>query len=152
MIAEVDDALCLLLGRTLPEGTVVRLDAPKPGWQTEPPVRALDLFLFNLRNVPQREGSWPPTAYVLSYLITARAVKVREEHELLDCALRTVLANTVLERDCFPSNFDYPKSKVRMIVTDADPGALWTSIGIPARAGFVATVTATLDTNQFSRC
>jgi len=30
VITEVDEALCVLLGRSLPEGTMVRLDPPKP--------------------------------------------------------------------------------------------------------------------------
>jgi hypothetical protein len=151
VIVEVDDALCLLFGRSLPEGTVVRIDAPKPGWQTEPPVRAIDLFLFSLRDVPpSRDGA--TNAYALSYLVTARAAKVREEHDLLDRALHTVLANAVLGRDCFPPGFDYPDDEVRLIVTSTDPGALWTSIGMPARAGFVATVTAPFNGRRFSRC
>lgn len=146
MIAEVDDALCLLLGRNLPEGTVVRLDAPKPGWQTEPPGRSVDLFLFDLRDVPQRSGPWAATAYALSYLVTAKAAKIREEHRLLDAVLRTVLANPVLTRDCFPAEFDYPDKEITLLVTGSEPGTLWTSIGMPARAGFVVTVTAPLDT------
>src|SRR5436305_5496926 len=48
MIAEVDEALCRALARVLPKGTVVRLDPPKPTWQTEKPSQAIDLFLFNL--------------------------------------------------------------------------------------------------------
>lgn len=149
MIVEVDDALCLLFGRSLPEGTVVRIDAPKPGWQTEPPVRAIDLFLFSLRDVPPGNGE--AGAYALSYLVTARAAKVREEHDLLDRALHTVLVNAVLGRDCFPPGFDYPDDAVRLVVTSTDPGALWTSIGMPARAGFVATVTAPFKGVRVSR-
>ena len=46
MISQVDEALCRLIAPHLPEGTVVRLDPPKPTWQTETRVSSVDLFLF----------------------------------------------------------------------------------------------------------
>src|SRR5256885_9863564 len=35
MITQVDEALCRLLRPCLPTGTQIRLDPPKPTWQTE---------------------------------------------------------------------------------------------------------------------
>src|SRR3954464_6123487 len=96
VMAEVDDALCRALARALPKGTVVRLDPPKPTWQTEKPSQAIDLFLFGLagdsngaqsgfEEVRDARGtvlsrSDPPRRYQLSYLVTARAPKIAEEH------------------------------------------------------------------------
>ena len=65
------------------------------------------------------------------YLVTARAREVREEHELLDAALRAVLDGA-----CPP---------LRMRLASTDPAQLWTSLGMPARAGFVLLVTADAD-------
>src|SRR5919198_5949103 len=86
MIAEVDEALCRALARVLPKGTVVRLDPPKPTWQTEKPSQAIDLFLFNLASDDRRLMSGydevrdpdgrvlsrrdAPKRYFLSYLVT----------------------------------------------------------------------------------
>src|SRR5919197_2713563 len=118
MIAEVDEALCRALARVLPKGTVVRLDPPKPTWQTEKPSQAIDLFLFNLASDERRLMSGydevrdpdgrvlsrrdPAKRYFLSYLVTARAPKIAEEHELLDTALRALTDNESLPTSCLP--------------------------------------------------
>ncbi|SDC27809.1 Pvc16 family protein [Actinokineospora iranica] len=141
MITEVDDALRLLLGRSLPEGTAVRLDPPKPTWQTERPSNVIDLFLFGLR------GSGPekrPAAHRcrLSYLVTAHAGKVVDEHLLLDRALRTVIFATTLPADCLAGSLAETGEPVFLSVSDHDPGDLWSNLGMPARAAFVVTVSA----------
>src|SRR3954452_22457400 len=92
VIAEVDEALCRALARVLPKGTVVRLDPPKPTWQTEKPSEAIDLFLYGIAQDAQRtESGWDeerdgrgvvisraerPRRFVLTYLVTARAPKI----------------------------------------------------------------------------
>src|SRR3954464_8640253 len=94
VMAEVDDALCRALARVLTKGTVVRLDPPKPTWQTEKPSQAIDLFPFNLAGAARGAASGieevrdplrqvlsrsdPPRRYRLSYLVTARAPKIAE--------------------------------------------------------------------------
>ncbi|WP_018681086.1 Pvc16 family protein [Actinokineospora enzanensis] len=153
MITEVDDALCVLLRRGLPEGTVVRLDPPKPTWQTEHPTQAVDLFLFGLHDDPRgRESGWsetrdergavvarrsPSRRCVLSYLVAARAPEIDEEHLLLDRALRTVMFTETVPVECV-------EEPVFLTVADTDPGTLWSSLGMPARAAFVMTVSAAL--------
>lgn len=131
MIAQVDDALCRLLRPCLPAGTQIRLDPPKPTWQTESQVRSVELFLFALRDAvgaeEAREGKRAARRCALSYLVTARAGAVREEHDLLDAALNAVLS---------------AESPLRVELGTADPAQLWTSLGMPARAGFVLLVTA----------
>ncbi|MFJ1761855.1 hypothetical protein ACIOD2_16150 [Amycolatopsis sp. NPDC088138] len=124
MIAQVDEALCRLLRPCLPAGTQIRLDPPKPTWQTESQVRSVELFLFALR------GERAAHRCTLSYLVTARAGEVAEEHALLDAAL-----NAVFGAD--PS--------LRLSLAETDPAQLWTSLGMPARAGFVLLVTADVD-------
>jgi hypothetical protein len=138
VITEVDDALCRLLGRKMPEGTVVRLDPPKPTWQTERPLNTIDLFLFGLaddQRVPtQRELV---RRCELSYLVTARAEKVHEEHRLLDRALRTVMFADKVPADCLSDSLAESDQPVYLRIADTGPGALWTSLGMPARAAFV---------------
>jgi hypothetical protein len=122
MIAQVDAALCRLLRPCLPAGTQIRLDPPKPAWRTESQVRSVEVFLFALR------GERAARSCTLSYLVTARAREVGEEHQLLDAALHAVLGAE-----------DPP---LRMRLGGTDPTRLWTSLGMPARAGFVLQVTA----------
>lgn len=133
MIAQVDEALCRLLRPRLPAGTQLRLDPPKPAWQTESQVRSVELFLFALHDAVG-EGKRVARRCTLSYLVTARAGQVREEHDLLDAAL-----HAVLEAGQLPGESASP---IRMALAATDPTGLWTSLGIPARAGFVLRVTA----------
>ncbi|WP_285503327.1 DUF4255 domain-containing protein [Actinokineospora sp. NBRC 105648] len=158
MITEVDDALCALLGRALPEGTAVRLDPPKPTWQAERPSKAIDLFLFGLRGDPRgRESGWdevrdgrgallsrrsPTRRCALSYLVTARAAKVSEEHMLLDRALRTMVFADTIPATCLGGALAGTGEQVLLTVSDEDPGDLWSNLGMPARAAFVITVSA----------
>jgi hypothetical protein len=158
MIAEVDEALCRALARVLPKGTVVRLDPPKPTWQTEKPSQAIDLFLFNLagddrgaasgfEEVRDADGrvlsrSDPPRRYRLSYLVTARAPKIAEEHELLDTALRALTDGGSLPESCLPEQLLETGLPVKVELDPSGPGELWTSLGMPARAAFVLSVSA----------
>lgn len=158
MITEVDEALCVLLGRALPEGTMVRLDAPKPTWETEKPSNAIDLFLFGLHDEPNgRESGWaderdargavlsrrePSRRCSLSYLVTARASTVDEEHALLGMALRTMLFTDALPADCLPDALAEVGEQVFVTVAVTDPGSLWSNLGMPARAAFALSVSA----------
>ena len=158
MIAEVDEALCRALARVLPKGTVVRLDPPKPTWQTEKPSQAIDLFLFNLADdkrgaesgieeVRDPRGrvlsrSDPPRRYRLTYLVTARAPKIAEEHELLDTALLALTDRESLPESCLPDALLETGMPVKVDLDPAGPGDLWTTLGMPARAAFVLTVSA----------
>jgi uncharacterized protein DUF4255 len=158
MIAEVDEALCRALARVLPKGTVVRLDPPKPTWQTEKPSQAIDLFLFNLAGDDRGAASgWeevrdasgrvlsrsePPRRYRLSYLVTARAPQIAEEHELLDTALRALTDGESLPESCLPEALLETGMPVLVDLDPAGPGPLWTSLGMPARAAFVLSVSA----------
>jgi hypothetical protein len=137
MIAQVDEALCRLLRPRLPAGTQIRLDPPKPTWQTESQVRSVELFLFALHDAVgegnEGEGKRVARRCALSYLVTARAGQVREEHDLLDAALRAVLDSERLPAES--------ASPMRMALAATDPTTLWTSLGMPARAGFVLQIT-----------
>ncbi|HEX6353550.1 Pvc16 family protein [Actinophytocola sp.] len=158
MITEVDEALCVLLGRSLPEGTMVRLDPPKPTWETERPSNAIDLFLYGMHDdrggresgfadqrdergavVSRRE---PSRRCSLSYLVTARAPKINEEHLLLDVALRTMLFTDSLPADCMPDALAATDAPVFIRIANTDPGALWSNLGMPARAAFAISVSA----------
>ena len=158
MITEVDEALCQALGRALPKGTVVRLDPPKPTWQTEKPSSAIDLFLFGVADDKRGAMSgWeevrsadglvqarrqPPRRYLLSYLVTARAPKIFEEHSLLDTALRALTDGQALPAECLPAPLAELGLPVLVDLDPAGPGELWSSLGMPARAAFVLSVSA----------
>jgi Pvc16 N-terminal domain len=156
VITEVDEALCVLLGRSLPEGTMVRLDPPKPTWETERPSNAIDLFLYGMHNDRDgRESGFadqrndrgtvearrePARRCSLSYLVTARAPKINEEHLLLSVALRTMMFTDSLPADCMPDDLAATGAPVFIRIADTDPGALWSNLGMPARAAFAITV------------
>jgi hypothetical protein len=158
VIAEVDEALCRALARVLPKGTAVRLDPPKPTWQTETPSQAVDLFLFGLAGDKRGASSGfeevrdsrgavlsrtdPPRRYLLSYLVTARAPEIAEEHGLLDTALRALTDGPALPDSCLPESLAELGMPVMVELDDAGPGALWSSLGMPARAAFVLSVSA----------
>lgn len=158
MIAEVDEALCRALARVLPKGTVVRLDPPKPTWQTEKPSQAIDIFLFGIAGDSRAAASgWdevrdprgqvlsrtePPRRYRLSYLVTARAPKIAEEHELLDTALQALAGGSALPESCLPAALAEIGMPVLVDLDAGGPGPLWTSLGMPARAAFVLSVSA----------
>ncbi|MFE0027875.1 Pvc16 family protein [Amycolatopsis sp. NPDC059021] len=157
MITQVDAALCRLIRPHLPEGTEIRLDPPKPAWQSENRVRSVELFLFALhaaaaeetpaRGVARDGGrnagaggtgvTRPARRCTLSYLVTARAGRVHEEHTLLDAALYAVVESGLL-----PADVEEGGLPVSLSLAGTDPTGLWPSLGIPARAGFVVSVTA----------
>lgn len=148
----------MLLGRSLPEGTMVRLDPPKPTWETERPSNAIDLFLFGLHDDTSGRESGvaderdergavlsrrePNRRCSLSYLVTARAPKINEEHLLLGVALRTMLFTEALPTDCMPEALAQVGAPVFIRIADSDPGSLWSNLGMPARASFAITVSA----------
>jgi hypothetical protein len=158
VIAEVDEALCRALARALPKGTVVRLDPPKPTWQTEKPSQAVDLFLYGIaQDASRTEAGWDeerdargvvisrterPRRYLLTYLVTARAPKIAEEHELLDCALHALVDHEALPTACLPDTLAALEMPVLTKLDTAGPGELWTNLGMPARAAFVLIVSA----------
>ncbi|MEO9139538.1 MAG: Pvc16 family protein [Jatrophihabitans sp.] len=158
MIAEVDEALCRALGRVLPKGTVVRLDPPKPTWNTEKPSPSVDLFLFavagdergaasGIEDIRGENGrvtarTAPPRRYRLSYLVTARAPKIAEEHQLLDSALQALAGGESLPVSCLPDTLAELGLPVLVDLDAAGPGPLWASLGMPARAAFVLSVSA----------
>ena len=137
---------------------MVRLDPPKPTWQTERPSKAIDLFLFGLHDDPRaRETGWSevrdPRGAVLSrreairrcslsYLVTARAPKISEEHQLLDIALRTMIFADYLPADCLPASMVEAGAPVFVNVAETEPTGLWSSLGMPARAAFVVKISA----------
>jgi hypothetical protein len=149
VIDDVDEALCVLLGRSLPAGTAVRL-APADESATEP---AVELFLFGLSDDPAaRESGWdetrdargavvarrdPARRCALSYVVTAYAPEVAAEHRLLATALRAMIFTDELPADCLPAGLGSP---VFLRVATGEPR--WGELGRPARAGFAVTVSA----------
>jgi hypothetical protein len=143
VIPQVDAALCRLIEAALPRGTLVRLDAPKPAWQHDDPVDAVDLFLFGLRHAGRFTAPGMPPVHRcrLSYLVTARSGKVDREHLLLDAALGAVLGAVTMPAHCLLPGHR-PETPLRLGVAEAEASSLWASLGVPARACFVATVIA----------
>jgi hypothetical protein len=81
-------------------------------------------------------------------LVTARADKIQDEHSLLDLALDTLLRAKTLRVELSPEDAVHPEVPISLLIADTDPTGLWTSLGMPARAGFVATVTAPMPGNE----
>ncbi|MBP2474419.1 hypothetical protein JOF53_003291 [Crossiella equi] len=129
VIRAVDDTLRRVLRTRLPDGVEVRLEPPTPTWLNDTAaLPAVHVFLFELRAGrtlrPQRDVE-------LSYLVAARATDVAGEHELLDEALDALTAAEA-----------QPPVAVRL--ADHGVGGLWSALGMPARAAFVISVTASL--------
>jgi hypothetical protein len=99
----------------------------------------LNLFLFALHEDHVVPTENPVRRMRLSYLVTARAPRVRQEHELLGEALRIAL-NGELPVGCFGGTLDHGGHPVLLSVADTGPGALWSNLGMPARAAFVLRV------------
>ncbi|MCK2244047.1 MULTISPECIES: Pvc16 family protein [unclassified Crossiella] len=129
VIREVDTALCRLLGSRLPQGVEVRLEPPTPTWINEAnPLPAVHVFLYELR---AGRAHRPARDLELSYLVAARAGSVAGEHELLGEALDALTAQE-------------SGQPVAVRLAEHGVGGLWSALGMPARAAFVISVTATL--------
>jgi len=166
MIAEVDEALCRALARVLPKGTVVRLDPPKPTWQTEKPSQAIDLFLFNLAGDERGAASGfeevrdpngrvlsrqePPRRYRLSYLATAWTPRPEDEHRLLSSMLAGLLQHEYFPPELLKGTLE--GEEVPVLLTVALPPSderkiadTWSALGGELKPSLDVVVTAPLN-------
>lgn len=157
MIPEVDAALRTLIERHLPAGGQVRFGPPQSA--SEPAPAVVNLFLFGLRDDQRgRVSGWddvrdaqgmvlgrqpPARRYELSYLVTAWADDVANEHALLDAALCAVGAADALPADCLPPGLGGEGLPVLVRLAEPGPEGLWPALGMP-RATFVIAVSAPL--------
>lgn len=172
MISDVDEALRKLILDTLTvsrQNVDIKYDLPSRDWASRLNRPTIDLFLFDIREnlrlrgaeqyrqVPRNDGTVEihrnPVRIDLRYLLSAWTKDPEDEHLLLSDTLMTLLRNpTIPEKYCseamrkqqFPVVLDaavyQPEHGPTEKVTE-----IWGVIGNDIHAGFIVTVTITVD-------
>lgn len=162
LIPAVEDGLERLLRETLPlaaEQGDISFEAPSATWSAGVNRLTVNAFLFAIsrsgqpprvqENRPgpdgrlQRRFALPMVE--LSYLVSAWAGSVRDEHALLGDALARLLANPVVPAEYLPFPLE---SAVQLALGGAEgvkPREVWTGIGGHLKASFVLQVTVAAD-------
>lgn len=145
----------------------VVFDQPTSEWSARLSRPTLNLWCYDvrenikLRNMEMqmaRNGrgaitSLPPRRMDLTYLVTAWARKIEDEHQLLWRALATLKRFTVLEPDQCEGDLRYQEHDMPVMVADMSDNAvnlvdLWSVLDNQLRLGFILTVTVELDVTQ----
>lgn len=166
LVPDVDRALEALLRRTLPladhEGDI-SFDTPTSTWSAQVNRLTVNLFLHQVARSPQpprpaqqrpgpdgRLERRPPQPLVeLSYLVSAWAGSVRDEHQLLGEALTRLLGSQALPAWAVP---DTLTSSVQVAVRTDDahrPRDLWGTLGSQVKASFGIVVTVVADVHDW---
>lgn len=163
MFHEVDASLHAFLTDRLPEGTAVSFDAP-PGADGRPDAPQVCLFLYHVaEDAGGRAAGWgevrdehhqvikrhlPLRRYDLSYLVTALAPSVKDEHRLLGAVLAALVNYESLPTACLSSSLAAVGRPVPLRTAVLDPVApgwkLWSALQMPPRACLDLVVTAPL--------
>lgn len=168
MLHDVDEALSGLLGAAIAAGGAedVVLSFQSPAAQDGRPSGAptLALFLYDIReNLTGRGANWgeirdqahrvavrhlAPRRYELSYLVTAYAATVKDEHRLLGLALAAVAELETVPARYLGGSLARAGLPVGLRLAAPAPAAapwdLWQALGIVPRACLDLVVTATL--------
>lgn len=154
VISAANASLGVLLAECLPEPGAVRFSVP-PAPAGQPAGPALHLILYDVREDPQgRLADWldvrdaagrvvgrrrPPRRYELSYLASAVANDIDEEHRLLGTALTGLHEHDHLPERCLRGAL-VATGRVALTVASpkpkVEPYGLWTAFGVPMRAAF----------------
>lgn len=166
LVPAVDRALEQFLRRALPladhEGDV-SFDTPTSTWSAQVNRLTVNLFLHQVARSPQpprpaqqrpgpdgRIERRPPQPLVeLSYLVSAWAGSVRDEHQLLGEALTRLLGAQSLPSWAVPDTLG---SSVQLVVRTDDahrPRDLWGTLGSQVKASFGLVVTVTADVHDW---
>ena len=166
MIHVIDDGLESLLRVAVPlprDSADVAFDPPDKAWGARVNRMTVNLFLFDVGRAEQpplpaegrlaadgrleRRGPLPTVR--LSYLVTAWASEVRDEHHLLGEVMTCVLTHAVLPPEHLPSPLPGP---VGLRLADRDgrrPGDIWSALDGRLRPGFELEVTAAVETTRW---
>lgn len=162
LIPAVEDGLERLLRATLPlaaEQGDISFEAPSSTWSAGVNRLTVNAYLFGIgrSGQPPRVQENRPGAggrlerrfalpmIELSYLVSAWAGSVRDEHALLGDVLSRLLANPVIPSEHLPIPLD---SAVQLALAGDDatrPRDVWTGIGGHLKASFVLKVTVAAD-------
>lgn len=167
MIPDVDTALRALLRAEAVTDPVVELvlDPPSREWAARRNGPAVDLYLYDVREVPERrDGALVPVrddsgrtlsrrtgarAFRLSYLLTAWTARPEDEHRLLSSCLWCLLRHEVLPLEELGQGFDLV-GRAQLAVAQPPPENrkspdLWTALGGELKPSLDVTVTLAVD-------
>ena len=163
VIHVIDDGLESLLRVAVPlprESADVAFDPPDKAWGARVNRMTVNLFLYDVGRAEQpplpaedrvtadgrieRRGPLPSVR--LSYLVTAWASDVRDEHHLLGEVMACILAHAVLPPEHLPAPMP---GAVGLRLADRSgrrPGDIWSALDGRLRPGFELEVTAAVET------
>lgn len=160
VLADVDSSIRAWLTDELSAGIDIAFDPP-PRSETRSRAPQVNLFLYaiteDLDGMPaaplrlraadgRQTGTMaPPRSYHLSYLVTAWASGVAEEHELLGAVIGAHAENDVLDQEHLRGTLRDLDSPLPIRVGWSPAGAareIWTALGVPMRTSVELTVTA----------
>ena len=172
MISDVDEALRNLILDSLTvsrQNVDIKFDLPSRDWASRLNRPTIDLFLFDIREnlrlrgaeqyrqIPRDDGKVEirrnPVRVDLRYLLSAWTKDPEDEHLLLSDALVTLLRNPVI-----PDKYASEQMRSQQFATILDAAVyqpehgptekateIWGVIGNDIHAGFIVTVTITVD-------
>lgn len=168
MIREMDEALRQLLNRELPikkNEIDIAFEQPKRDWSARLNRPTLSLFLYDIREHLKMRGShqWqverrpdgtalqrrPPVKVKLSYMITAWASNIDDEHNLLSRTLLTFYRQPIVPPELLPKAIQDQPAPVELEVSTEDttykPVDVWTVLDNDLRPSITLIVTLTAD-------
>lgn len=165
MIDDVDASLNAFLTASLGSRASIRFEPPTTAWSGALKGNAVDLFLYDVtEETDRRSGDWedrrgedgrllgrqPPVRYYrLSYLVSAWAKDVAEEHALLADVMRACLDGEMLPTAFCLGALAEEETRVLLrlgLVATRTTAAhdLWSALGQPARSSLDLAVVAPL--------
>jgi len=167
MISDLDETLRQLLIDDIPikNGEVdIKFDLPNRAWTAKLSRPTLNLYLYDMReNVDLRDTDWiiernasgvatkrmPPRRMNLSYIITAWAADVQDEHRLLTRVLRALFQYKLVPEESFQGQLEGETLPLYIRVSDPDtmPDAfeLWTVLDNELRPAVNLVITLPID-------
>ena len=170
MIHDLDRSLTNLLESMKREGYVREISFATPDDQFGPSLPAINLFLYDVReNNDLRSNEWrtewrneqpvgrrlPPVRVDCSYLVTAWAGDISQEHHVLGEVMGLLLRYPTLPQDMLHGSLN--KQELPLPTTALQPGRLqslgefWQALGGKPKAAFDYTVTVTMSAQIIER-
>jgi hypothetical protein len=167
MLRDLDQTLEIILydkGK-IPRGEIdIAFDTPTGEWATSLNRPTLNLWCFDLRenvmrrvsgidtrvNGNQARKQFPPRRIDLSYLVTAWARKVEDEHMLIWRALQTLKRFPILKPDECEGALKYQEQNMPVLVAEPNEMGinltdLWSVLDNQMKLGFITVITLELD-------
>ncbi len=152
-------------GKLSPRDIDIAFEQPTREWSSRLSRPTLNCWCFDLRenlklrtmemrvtpNGNRARTTVPPRRFDLTYLVTAWARKIEDEHQLLWRALGTLKRFSVLEPDECEGALRYQTHDIPLLVGDMSANPvnlvdLWSVLDNEMRLGFVVTATVEMDT------